>query len=177
MWSNYHTDKGSNMFYCYTEEGLQRAYNYIAELEAQRKEILDAGLDTADDTTLPTADDILADAEDTGFDEYGEAINGWGVTDNYNSDYPITLKLGEDVIGFDNPIYALEFEARKIEADGLEFSDGEIEINIDGDITINEYAESQGASMLRKVFGLSDIFKDTNDIRKLCDKRGWAYVG
>lgn len=165
------------MYYCYTNEGLHKAEAYIEELKAKRKEILDAKIDTADDTTLPTVDDILADAEDTGFDEYGEYVNGWGVTDNHNSDYPMFLELGIDVVGFKNPVYALEYEALRIEADELEFSDGEIEINIGGDITINEYSESQGASMLRKKFSSVEIFKSLNDIRKRCDMHGWAYVG
>ncbi len=166
------------MYYSYTEEGLKRVNEYIEELKAKRKEILDAKIDTADDTTLPTVDDILADAEDTGFDEDGEYVNGWGVTDNHDSDYPMSLKLGIDVIGFADPIYALEFEAMRIEADGLEFSDGEIEINFDTEVTINEYSESQGASMLRKKFSNTvGIFKTLDDIRELCDKHGWAYVG
>ena len=165
------------MFYSYTTEGLEKAEKYIEELKAKRKEILDAKIDTTEDTTLPTVDDILADAEDTGFDEDGEYVNGWGVTDNHDSDYPMSLKLGIDVVGFVNPIYALEFEALRVEADGLEFSDGEIEINIDGDITVNEYSASQGASMLRKKFSSSEVFNDISEVYKLCDKHGWAYVG
>ena len=35
--------------------------DYIRELEAKREEILDAGKDTADETTIPTAEDILSD--------------------------------------------------------------------------------------------------------------------
>lgn len=75
-----------------TELGKQEVNIYIREAEAKRKEILDAGIDTADDTWLPDEDDILMDIEH--FEEDGEYCNGWGVTDNYNADYPLYLKRG-----------------------------------------------------------------------------------
>ena len=75
-----------------TELGKQEFNIYIREAEAKRKEILDAGIDTADDTWLPDEDDILMDIEH--FEEDGEYCNGWGVTDNYNADYPLYLKRG-----------------------------------------------------------------------------------
>lgn len=81
----------------YTKKGKEKAEAYIKELEAKRKEILDAGKDTADDTTLPTIEDILDDASywfDLTSKEY---FNRWGVTDNYESDNPICLILGEDL--------------------------------------------------------------------------------
>lgn len=34
---------------------------------------------------------------DLGFGEYGKAFNGWSVTDNFDADYPIFLKLGVDI--------------------------------------------------------------------------------
>ena len=46
----------------YTEKGKEKVKAYIKELEAKRKEILDAGKDTADDTYIPTLEDILDDA-------------------------------------------------------------------------------------------------------------------
>lgn len=73
-----------------TELGKQEVNTYIREAEAKRKEILDARIDTADDTWLPDEDDILMDIEH--FEEDGEYCNGWGVTDNYNADYPLYLK-------------------------------------------------------------------------------------
>lgn len=75
-----------------TELGKQEVNTYIREAEAKRKEILDARIDTVDDTWLPDEDDILMDIEH--FEEDGEYCNGWGVTDNYNADYPLYLKRG-----------------------------------------------------------------------------------
>ncbi len=81
----------------YTEKGKEKVEAYIKELGAKRKEILDAGKDTADDTTLPTIEDILDDAISIGLDQDGEYYNNWGVTDNCESDNPICLTLGEDL--------------------------------------------------------------------------------
>ena len=91
------TYNDGNNIYRLTDDGIQNIETYIAELKAKRKEILDAGLDTADETNIPTVSDIFIDAMDLGFDEDGEAYNGWGVTDNYNADRPVLLKLGRDI--------------------------------------------------------------------------------
>ena len=77
-----------------TAIGLKKVNAYIDELVAKRKEIMDAGLDTADETTLPDVNAIMDDIE--AFEENGEYLNGWGVTDNYNSDYPLNLVRGDD---------------------------------------------------------------------------------
>lgn len=42
------------MEYVLTEEGKRKVAVFIKECEAKRKEILDAGLDTAEDTQIPT---------------------------------------------------------------------------------------------------------------------------
>lgn len=108
------------MKYVLTENGKENVRSYIRELEAKRKEILDAGKDTADETSLPTEEDILSDVELTGIswdDPDGPCYyNGWGVTDNYEADAPICLKLGRDLIIEDdthesdgNPKYATVF--------------------------------------------------------------------
>ena len=73
-----------------TELGKQEVNTFIRELEAKRKEILDAMKDTADETKLPSVEDIISDIEY--FEENGEYWNGWGCTDNYNGDYPLYLK-------------------------------------------------------------------------------------
>ena len=86
------------MSYIFTDAGKAKAESYINELEAKKKEILDAGLDTCDDTNIPGLSDILADVNDFDVDEDGEYYNGWGVTDHYDSDGPLCLKLGEDII-------------------------------------------------------------------------------
>ena len=77
-----------------TANGEKKVTAYIAELTAKRKEIMDAGLDTADETTLPDVNSILDDIES--FEENGEYWNCWGVTDNYDSDGPINLVRGVD---------------------------------------------------------------------------------
>lgn len=79
------------MFYL-TELGKQEVNTYIREAKAKRKEILDAGIDTAEETQLPDEDDILMDIAH--FEEDGEYCNGWGVTDNYDADYQLYLKRG-----------------------------------------------------------------------------------
>ena len=84
--------------YKLTEHGIKKCEKFIAECRAKRKEILDAKLDTADETDLPTIEDIESDINAFGVDEEGDYFNGWGVTDNYNSDYPIGLTLGIDFI-------------------------------------------------------------------------------
>jgi len=81
-----------------TKKGIKECEDYIAELNAKRKEILDARKDTADNTELPTIQDIFDDALSFGIDDDGEIYNSWGVTDNYNADNPICLKLGVDFV-------------------------------------------------------------------------------
>lgn len=73
-----------------TANGEAKVKQYINELWAKRKEILDAQKDTADETTIPEVKDIISDIE-TFLDEDGDYCNNWGVTDNYNSDYPLCL--------------------------------------------------------------------------------------
>lgn len=89
-----------------TENGKKIAKAYIRELEAKRKELLDAGKDTAAETSIPTVEDILSDIEYVGIswdDPNGPCYyNGWAVTDNYDADQPLDLKLGRDFIMKDN---------------------------------------------------------------------------
>ncbi len=80
----------------FTEAGKTKVNVYITELKAKRKEILDAGLDTCDETIIPTEEDVLNDIEF--FEEENEYYNNWGVTDNYNGDDALYLKRGEDYI-------------------------------------------------------------------------------
>ena len=86
------------MKYTYTPTGRWKAVHFIHECEAKRKEILDAGIDTADETELPTAQDILDDVNvGVGLDEENEYFDSWGITDHYNS-HPLSLVVGEDLI-------------------------------------------------------------------------------
>jgi len=93
--------------YLFTETGRANAENYLAELAAKRKELIDAGKDTADDTIPATLADIICDVNDLGVDDEGEYYNGFPVTDNYDADYPLLLKLGRDLCKVDDDIYAV----------------------------------------------------------------------
>ncbi len=77
-----------------TARGKRKIEDYIRELQAKRKEILDAGKDTADGTTIPTIEDIMS--EIPVFEENGQYLNAWGVTDNYNADRALSLVRGRD---------------------------------------------------------------------------------
>ena len=86
------------MRYVFTVSGYRTAKRFIAECAAKRKEILDAGIDTADETDLPTAQDILDDVNTgVGLDEGNEYFDSWGITDHYSS-YSLSLVVGEDLI-------------------------------------------------------------------------------
>ena len=77
-----------------TARGKRKIEDYIRELQAKRKEILDAGKDTADETPIPTIEDIMS--EIPVFEENGQYLNAWGVTDNYNADRALSLVRGRD---------------------------------------------------------------------------------
>ena len=81
-----------------TESGKKAIHSYLEEMKAKRKEILDAGKDTADYTNLPTEEEIFEDFMSLGFDEDGEAYNSFGVTDNYEADRALSLTRGKDVV-------------------------------------------------------------------------------
>lgn len=85
--------------YVLTARGREIVDDYIRNCAAKRKEILDAGKDTADETYLPTAEGILSDLNfGVGVDEEGDYFNGWGVTDHYNADDVLGLRIGEDFV-------------------------------------------------------------------------------
>ena len=77
-----------------TARGKRKIEDYIRELQAKRKEILDAGKDTADETPIPTIEDIMS--EIPVFEENGQYLNAWGVTDHYNADRALSLIRGLD---------------------------------------------------------------------------------
>lgn len=77
-----------------TKQGKEKVAAYREELKAKRKELLDAGKDTAGRTVLPDERTIIDDIE-------AEAVNGvyestWGVTDNEDADRPLILSGGID---------------------------------------------------------------------------------
>lgn len=82
-----------------TETGRNKVKSFIAECKAKRKEILDAGKDTSDETALPTEEDIVSDLNfGVGVDSDGDYYNGWGVTDHYDSDTSCSLHFEEDFV-------------------------------------------------------------------------------
>lgn len=86
------------MRYIFTVSGYRTAERFIAECAAKRKDVLEAGIDTADETDLPTAQDILDDVNvGVGLDEENEYFNSWGITDHFGSQ-PLALIVGEDII-------------------------------------------------------------------------------
>lgn len=80
--------------YKLTKHGKEVVKHFIKECNAKKKEILDAELDKAEDTNIPTIEDIESDI-DAFIDEDGEYYNCWGITDNYSS-FPLCLKDGID---------------------------------------------------------------------------------
>ena len=84
--------------YKLTEKGIKVCEHYIAECNAKRKEILDAGKDTADEINIPTIEDIESDVNALGIDADGDYFNFYGVTDACQSDNPIGLTLGIHIV-------------------------------------------------------------------------------
>ena len=82
------------MYYKLTEQGKQECEQYITELKAKRKEILDAGIDTIAKTVLPSVENIEDDMQDEVSDD--SYISSWGATDHY--ELPIMLEKGKDFI-------------------------------------------------------------------------------
>ena len=78
-----------------TEKGLNTINSFIKEIETKRKEILDAGLDAADLTPIPTIEDIVCDIK-CFVDEEGDYYNGWSVTDDTKYDMQISLRKNID---------------------------------------------------------------------------------
>ena len=85
--------------YVLTSYGKEKVEIFIKDCATKRKEILDAGINTADETILPSEEDILSDLNrGAGIDEDGDYYNKWGVTDHYDSDAPISLRYGIDFV-------------------------------------------------------------------------------
>lgn len=82
-----------------TDKGRKECEIFINELKAKRKEILDAEIDTADETFIDyTPEELFEDLLDFGIDEDGEIYNVYGVTDLYDADRAFGLKFGVDFI-------------------------------------------------------------------------------
>lgn len=79
-----------------TDVGEKRVETFLKECKAKRKEVLDAKIDTACHTRIPTKALILADincGEDLAEDGYRSV---WGVTDN--CDLSIFLEYDIDIV-------------------------------------------------------------------------------
>ena len=73
-------------------EGMRKIQTFLVACAKKRKEILDAGMDTVDDTKLPTMEDIERDIKEK-MSRYGKYLSNWKITDNYESE---TLCLKQD---------------------------------------------------------------------------------
>ena len=93
-------ERRKDFYYAFTKKGQKEAEAYCKSAALKRKEILDASKDTAEETILPTPEDIISDVNLQGLDYDDEYINNFGVTDNYDAG-PILLKYGEDIIEVD----------------------------------------------------------------------------
>lgn len=79
--------KQLSLKYTLTEIGHEHVSDFLKECSEKRKEILDAGIDTACQTTLPTKADILLEVNDgKNIDDSGEYDSDWAVTDNTDED-------------------------------------------------------------------------------------------
>ena len=89
------------MNYKLTQNGRKAIASYIMELKAKRKEILNARIDTADETFIPTEEDIISDIDWSIDLDDADGVcycNNWGVTDNYDADEPLALYIGDDIV-------------------------------------------------------------------------------
>lgn len=85
--------------YKLTETGRAECERYICELRAKRKEILDAGKDTANEIAdIWTPEALLEYLTSFPVDYDGCVWDSFAVTDNYDADSPLLLSLGKDFI-------------------------------------------------------------------------------
>ena len=68
-----------------TRNGKAVIARFLNKMQESRNEILDAGLDTVDKTTLPTEQDILSDIPN-GLDGDGDYIRKWNCSDHFGFD-------------------------------------------------------------------------------------------
>ena len=142
-----------------TKTGEESLRLQLAELKAKRKEILDAGLDTAIDTPLPTIEDIRSEINE------------------FEDDIPISLHRGKDFIGYEelSPEVLQKYKGKEIECKS--YNDGTETVDIvlrDGQWILAEESKylNKGKTIRNPVFdGLSkmvgkkvtveDIIKDS----------------
>lgn len=118
--------------YRLTTEGKVKSQRYINELIAYRKEILDAGLDTADDTPVPTLEDIECDIDAFEDENENEYCNCWGATDEYTLNEALCLKYGEDYLEVDIADYPPKIEFIKYTGKWPTLCSGELYFKVNG---------------------------------------------
>lgn len=116
--------------YRLTAKGLEKAEQYLRELIAYRKEILDAKLDTADDTPIPTIQDIESDIES--FEEDDEYYNSWSIADDTTMNMPLCLKYGEDYLEADIADHPPKIEFVKYTGKWPTLCSGELYFKVNG---------------------------------------------
>ena len=116
--------------YRLTVKGLEKAEQYLRELIAYRKEILDAKLDTVDDTPIPTIQDIESDIES--FEEDDEYYNSWSIADDTTMNMPLCLKYEEDYLEADIADYPPKIEFIKYTGKWPTLCSGELYFKVNG---------------------------------------------
>lgn len=116
--------------YRLTTERLEKAEQYLRELIAYRKEILDAKLDTADDTPIPTIQDIESDIES--FEEDDEYYNSWSIADDTTMNMPLCLKYEEDYLEADIADHPPKIEFIKYTGKWPTLCSGELYFKVNG---------------------------------------------
>ena len=116
--------------YRLTVKGLGKAEQYLRELIAYRKEILDAKLDTADDTPIPTIQDIESDIES--FEEDDEYYNSWSIADDTTMNMPLCLKYEEDYLEADIADHPPKIEFIKYTGKWPTLCSGELYFKVNG---------------------------------------------
>lgn len=86
------------MRYVLTPTGEGKIKAYISEMNAKRKEILDAGIDEADDVSILSVDEIFEDLCADGMDADGDMWNTYAVTNQYDADSAILLSVDIDFL-------------------------------------------------------------------------------
>lgn len=79
-----------------TGVGKSKVDDFIKHCRDKRDWLTSNCIDSADDTVLPSYNDIVSDIET--FAENGEYCNYWAISDNENSDYPLIMVAGRDFV-------------------------------------------------------------------------------
>lgn len=82
-----------------TPEGKTAITQFLKELEETRKDRLDAKYDTADQTSVPTLEEIIEDiGDEENIDDDGNYHGTWGCTDN--TELTLHLEVFKDFVSY-----------------------------------------------------------------------------